>query len=134
MIYEKIENEVEAILSADFTLIPGVQILTEFQTPEEDIDQFVRQVWTYGYTSDISNKCDQETPILNLEIYQRKNIEKNILDLVREIKYTLKRKLNVKCEDNEYIKINQIMVNKNTNDLDFNSFTLSISFSYLYER
>lgn len=72
MIYDIIEEKISGFLILDFSLSSD-QVLTQNEIPDEDINFFVRQVWTYGQLSDFSNFIYNEFPTLNLEIYERKN-------------------------------------------------------------
>jgi len=143
MIYDVIETEVSGYISGYFSeelsslsaeFVPSSQILSEGEIPDVDEELFCRLVWTYGELSDFSNNFDQELPTLNIEVYERKDNGKNFSrKFIRDFRNILKNKINVKIIDNQYVKINRILISKNS-DIEFYSYVISISFRLIKER
>ena len=133
-IYDDLEIAVSGLLSSEFNLTSG-QILTENEVPDIDEILFTRMIWTYGTLEDVSNNCDQEIPNLNIEIYERKNSGQNyISSLVRKLRYVIKENINVKNSNGSYVKINEVYITRNTNDPEWNAFTLTVSFRIIKAR
>lgn len=133
-IYDEIESTISGFLASEYSLTSG-QILTEMEIPEIEEELFTRLMWTYGNLIDISNLSIQELPNLNIEVYERKNSGHNYCSsLVRDFRYALKKNFNVKNSSGTYVKISEIYITRNTNDPEWNAFTLTVSFRILKAR
>jgi len=134
MIYDDIENAVSGFLSSEYNL-SGCQILTEGEVPDDEVDFFVRQVWSYGTMSEVNNTDVRELAILNLEVYERKNDAVNkILNFIRDIRFYIAKNLSLfSTASNGYAKLYGIYILKNMNEDDWVSYTVGIRF-YIYKE
>lgn len=134
MIYDEIEKAVSGVLSTEYNL-SGFQILTENELPDNDVNFFVRQVWSYGTMNEIGNSEIRDLSILNLEVYERKNDNVNkILDFIRDIRFYLSKNMSVFYSSSDgYAKLFGIYILKNINDDDWISYTVGIRF-YIYKE
>lgn len=135
MIYDDIETTISGFLSTNYSL-SGFQILTQNEVPDDSVDFFVRQVWSYGTMSEIDTLDIRELSILNLEVYDRKNNSENkILDFIRDIRYYVYKKMSMfySTTNKSYAKLNGIYILKNMNDDTWISYTVGIRF-YIYKE
>ena len=134
MIYDDIETQISGFLSTNYSL-SGFQILTQNQVPDDSVNFFVRQVWSYGTMYEFNNTDLRELAILNLEVYERKNdAVNNILNFIRDIRFYISKNLSVYYSATDgYAKLNGIYILKNINDDDWNSYTVGVRF-YIYKE
>lgn len=134
MIYDDIETQISGFLSTNYSL-SGFQILTQNQVPDDSVNFFVRQVWSYGTMYEFNNTDLRELAILNLEVYERKNdAVNNILNFIRDIRFYISKELSVYYSSTDgYAKLNGIYILKNINDDDWNSYTVGVRF-YIYKE
>lgn len=128
MIYDEIEKAVSNKLITDFNLSTD-EILTQSEIPDDDLDFFCRQTWTYGTIAQSSNQNINELAILNIEIYERKNnTENKISSLIHDLRYYICKNFSLFNGSDSRAKMNGIYIVKNTNDADWISYTIGIRF------
>lgn len=128
MIYDEIEKAVSNFLMVDFDLSED-EILTKSEVPPDDLDFFIRQVWTYGTLSEMTNQGLNEQAILNLEAYERKNSEINKLeDLIRDFRFFAYSRISLFNGENARAKLNGVYIYQNNNDEAWISYTIGLRF------
>ena len=128
MIYDEIENTVKNFLKVDFDLNED-EILTKSEVPSDDLNFFIRNVWTYGTLDEMSNQSLNELAILNLECYERKNSEVNKLEeLIRDFRFFAYSRISLFNGENARAKLNGVYIFQNNNDEAWISYTIGLRF------
>lgn len=134
MIYDYIEKTVSDILKNQFSFTDN-QILSKNEIPDDEISFFSRQVWTYGSLSEMGNNTNQVSDILTMEVYERKNDSENNIELfVRELRTKLMNELSLVKYRGRVAKLRQITIDENINDIEWDSFTVSLTFQVINAR
>lgn len=134
MIYDYIEKTVSDILKNQFSFTDN-QILSKNEIPDDEVSFFSRQVWTYGSLSEMGNNTNQVSDILTMEVYERKNDSENNIELfVREIRTKLMDELSLVKYRGRVAKLREITIDENTNDIEWDSFTVSLTFQVINAR
>ena len=134
MIYDYIEKTVSDILKNQFSFTDN-QILSKNEIPDDEISFFSRQVWTYGSLSEMGNNTNQVSDILTMEVYERKNDSENNIELfVRELRTKLMNELSLVKYRGRVAKLRQITIDENINDVEWDSFIVSLTFQVINAR
>lgn len=134
MIYDYIEKTVSDILKNQFSFTDN-QILSKNEIPDDEVSFFSRQVWTYGSLSEMGNNTNQVSDILTMEVYERKNdSENNIESFVRELRTNLMDELSLVKYRGRVAKLREITIDENINDIEWDSFTVSLTFQVINAR
>lgn len=134
MIYDYIEKTVSDILKNQFSFTDN-QILSKNEIPDDETSFFSRQVWTYGSLSEMGNNTNQVSDILTMEVYERKNDSENDIELfVRELRTKLMNDLSLVKYRGRVAKLRQITIDENINDVEWDSFIVSLTFQVINAR
>lgn len=132
--YTYVISNIRNLLRNEKYDITQKQILSKFETPDDETIFFVRVFFTYGDQSFSSNNITQASDLLILEVYERKyTSESRINDFVSMLRKDILSNFKVLKNKNKIGRISGLSVSENLNDEMWKSYTLTVPI-YIYEE
>lgn len=132
MIYQDIENYIRSILVNQHFFYSN-QILPADAKIEGDQPKYCRIVFTYGDLNNYFNQNNNETVLLSLEIYEKKDESTNTYeDLGINLRRKLKKLIHIIRDQESVAILERIGLMRNDNlDAEYNSIILNLSFNII---